>query len=126
MIDYVSKFQDGGQADTEQQLTALAQAMIQLQQLGEAAENGDEQAKAVMQAIQKKAQALMSQEGAAMKKCGGKLKKKETGGVVSDKCGAKMKKKQVGGFVQKAKCGCKHLKRMGGKLVTVDCEGNII
>lgn len=114
--------------DQEQQLTALAQAMIQLQQLGEAAENGDEQAKAVMQAIQQKAQALMAKQsqGTAMEKCGGRLKKKETGGIMADKCGARMKKKEIGGLVRKAECGCKHLKRMGGKIVTVDCNGNII
>ena len=136
----INKFQQGGQAEQDQQLNILAQAMIQLQELSQAAEQGDKQAAVVMQEIQKRAQAMTQQP--AMAKCGTKLKRKEIGGVIQDKCGAKMKKKEIGGVVQdkcgskmKKKeiggamkpCNCKkRLARIGGKLVNVDCNGNII
>lgn len=98
--------------DQEQQLNALAQAFIQLQQLGAAAEQGDQQAQALMQEIQKRAQAMTQQAGAQMAKCGAKLHKKGEQGLK---------------LVKKAECGCKaKLKRVGGKLVNVDCNGNIV
>lgn len=96
--------------DQEQQLNVLAQALVQLQQLGQAAEAGDQQTAAVMQEVQKRAQAMVQQSQPQFAKCGGKMKKKE-----------------IGGKVPVGKCGCKaHLKRIGGQLVTVDCNGNII
>ena len=106
----INKFQQGGQAEQDQQLNILAQAMIQLQELSQAAEQGDKQAAAVMQEIQKRAQAMAQQtQQPAMAKCGAKLKRKEDGGIIADKCGAKMKKKALGG---KADCNCKkHLAR---------------
>lgn len=112
----INKFQQGGQADQDQQLNVLAQAMVQLQQIGQAAEQGDQQAQAVMQEIQKRAQAMLQQsQGTTMAKKGAKLLK----------CGGK--KLELGDKLQKGKCGCKaKLKRVGGKLVTVDCNGNII
>lgn len=139
----INKFQQGGQVEQDQQLNILAQAMIQLQELSQAAEQGDKQAVAVMQEIQKRAQAMAQQtQQPAMAKCGAKLKRKEIGGVIQDKCGAKMKKKEIGGVVQdkcgskmKKKeiggamkpCNCKkRLARIGGKLVNVDCNGNIV
>ena len=112
--------------DQEKQLDLMAAVFLQLQQLGQAAEKGDQQAQAIMQEIQKRAQAKAQQQSQQpqMAKCGAKLKRKEDGGIVADKCGAKMKKKALGG---KADCNCKkHLARQGGKLVTVDCNGNII
>lgn len=43
-------------------------------------------------------------------------------GVEEAKCGTKLKKR-----VKKGKCGCAvTLKRVGGKLVNVDCNGNIV
>ena len=134
-MDYVSKFQAGGQAsEQDQQLNTLAQAFLQLQQLGQAAEEGDEQAKAVMQEIQTRAQMIAKQAGAQMAKCGAKLKKKEEGGLVdAAKCGKRLKKVacgkklELGSKLAKGGCPCKaHLKRVGGKLVTVDCNDNII
>ena len=99
--------------DQEQQLNVLAQALVQLQQIGQAAEAGDQQAAAVMQEIQKRAQAMAQQaQQPAMAKCGTKLHKKGEQGLK---------------LVKKAECGCKaKLKRIGGKLVNVDCNGNII
>lgn len=66
-----------------------------------------------MQEIQKRAQAMVQQaQQPAMAKCGAKLHKKGEQGLK---------------LVKKAECGCKtKLKRVGGKLVTVDCNGNII
>ena len=139
----INKFQQGGQADQDQQLNVLAQAMVQLQQLAAASEQGDQQAQAIMQEIQKRAQVMAQQtQQPAMAKCGTKLKRKEIGGVIQDKCGAKMKKKEIGGIVQdkcgskmKKKeiggamkpCNCKkRLARIGGKLANVVCNGNIV
>jgi hypothetical protein len=109
----INKFQQGGQAEQDQQLNILAQAMVQLQQLGAAAEQGDQQAQAIMQEIQKRAQAMAQQaQQPAMAKCGAKLHKKGEQGLK---------------LVKKAECGCKaKLKRVGGKLVNVDCNGNIV
>lgn len=109
----INKFQQGGQAEQDQQLNILAQAMIQLQELSQAAEQGDKQAAAVMQEIQKRAQAMAQQtQQPAMAKCGAKLHKKGEQGLK---------------LVKKAECGCKaKLKRVGGKLVNVDCNGNIV
>ena len=133
-MDYVSKFQQGGQANQDEQLNILAGAMIQLQQLSKAAEQGDQQAAAVMQEVQKRAQAMAQQSGTQMAKCGGKMKKKEEGGLIdSAKCGKRLKKAacgkklELGSKLPKAACGCKaRLKRVGGKLINVDCNGNII
>lgn len=130
-MDYISKFQQGGQAEQDAQLNTLAQALVQLQQLGKAAEAGDQQAAAVMQEIQKRAQAMVQQSGAQMAKCGGRLKKKEEGGPVLAKCGKRLKKAncgkklELGSKLSKGGCPCK-LKRVGGKLVNVDCNGNIV
>lgn len=109
----INKFQQGGQAEQDQQLNILAQAMVQLQQLGQAAEQGDQQAQIIMQEIQKRAQAMVQQtQQPAMAKCGAKLKKKGEQGLK---------------LVKKAECGCKaKLKRVGGKLVNIDCNGNIV
>jgi len=110
----INKFQQGGQAEQDQQLNILAQAMIQLQELSQAAEQGDKQAAAVMQEIQKRAQAMAQQaQQPAMAKCGTKLHKKGEQGLK---------------LVKKDECGCNkaHLKRVGGKLVNVDCNGNIV
>lgn len=115
-MNYVEKFANGGQSEQDQQLNILAQAMVQLQQLGQAAEQGDQQAAAVMQEIQKRAQAMLQQDGTTFAKKGAKIEKKA--------CGKKM---ELGDKLTKGKCGCKaHLKRVGGKLVTVDCNGNIL
>lgn len=112
-MNYVEKFQQGGAANQDEQLNVLAGAMIQLQQLSQAAEQGDKQATAIMQEIQRRAQAMSQQAGAQMAKCGAKLKKK--------------KGEQGFKFGKNTDCGCKaHLKRVGGRLVTVDCNGNII
>lgn len=101
--------------DQEQQLNVLAQAMVQLQQLAAASEQGDQQAQTIMQEIQKRAQAMAQQaQQPAMAKCGAKLHKKGEQGL-------KLVKKASSG------CVCKnHLARKGGKLVTVDCNGNIL
>ena len=87
-----------------------------------------------MQEVQRRAQAMSQQAGTQMAKCGAKLKKKEDGGLVdSAKCGKRLKKAacgkklELGSKLPKAACGCKaRLKRVGGKLINVDCNGNII
>lgn len=71
------------------------------------------------------AQQQKQSQGAQMAKCGAKLKRKEDGGVVEDKCGAKMKKKEIGGAMKPCNCK-KRLAKFGGKIVNVDCNGNII
>lgn len=133
-MNYVEKFQQGGTANQDEQLNVLAGAMIQLQQLSRASEQGDQQARAIMQEVQRRAQAMSQQAGTQMAKCGAKLKKKEDGGLVdSAKCGKRLKKAacgkklELGSKLPKAACGCKaRLKRVGGKLINVDCNGNII
>lgn len=112
-MNYVEKFQQGGTANQDEQLNVLAGAMIQLQQLSQASEQGDKQAIAIMQEVQRRAQAMSQQAGTQMAKCGAKLKKK--------------KGEQGLKLVKKPDCGCgARLKRVGGKLVNVDCNGNII
>jgi hypothetical protein len=100
--------------DQEQQLDLMATVLLKLEQLGKAAEQGDEQAKTIMQEIQKRAQEKASKESQqpAMAKCGAKLHKKGERGLK---------------LVKKAACGCKtRIKKVGGKLVEVDCNGNIV
>lgn len=121
----------------EQQLNAMAQVYAQLMQLGQAAKDGDQQAQAIIQQVQQRAQAMLQQSGTVSAKNGTKLEQ-----IEADKCGGKAKKHLKR---KECKCGCrvaecgsklpkssdggkctKHLKREGGKLITVDCNGNKI
>lgn len=57
-----------------------------------------------------------------MLRCGGKTKKKEDGGEMKEKKSFKLHR-----ISKDAKGGCPcHLKKVGGKIVNVDCEGNIV
>lgn len=102
--------------DQEQQLNVLAQAMVQLQQLAAESEQGDQQAQAIMQEIQKRAQAMTQQP--TMAKRGAKLQKHCAGKKLEN--GAKIPTTKV----RKASMGCPcTLHRVGGKLIEVDCNG---
>ena len=108
----INKFQQGGAA--QQQKQDPRQVVMQIAQ---AAQQGDEQSAQIMQLLQELAPAyveLMQQQSQqpTMAKCGAKLHKKGEQGLK---------------LVKKAECGCKaKLKRVGGKLVNVDCNGNIV
>lgn len=104
----VETYQGGG--DINGEASAEQQAMYtQVLQLANAALKGDKNANAQVQQIlgmaQMLEQVLSQSEDAEYAKCGTKLKKR----------------------VKKGKCGCAvTLKRVGGKLVNVDCNGNIV
>ena len=105
-MDYVGKFQQGGQAQQDPKQI--------LMQIAQKAEQGDEQSAQIMNILQQLAPAYMELASQSQQ-------------TTMAKCGAKLKKKENGGLVKKAGCGCAaHLKRVGGKLVTVDCNGNIV
>lgn len=102
------------------------EALEALQAIAEAADNGDEQATAIMEMLN----SLMGEEGAeeaapTSQKRGGKA------GYLKDialKCGGKAKKtaKAEGGTrLRKGGCPCK-VHRVGGRLVNMDCHGNIV
>lgn len=138
----VTKFQEGGSmeqgAGMEEQIMQLVQAAMsgdeqatqQIQQIMQAAQQGDEQAGQIAQMIQSVMESMQGQQPEAMK-CGGRVKK------VKKACGGK--KLQNGGkpiergfetsksYVKVGSKGCKcQLKRVGGRIVNVDCNGNIV
>lgn len=141
----VLKFQDGGSMEQgtgmEEQIMQLVQAAMsgdeqasqQIEQIMQAAQQGDEQAGQLAQMIQAIAEQMQGGQEASpeMAKCGTKLKK------VKKACGGK--KLQNGGkpiergfetsksYVKVGSKGCKcQLKRVGGRIVNVDCNGNIV
>ena len=129
-MNYTQYLQQGGtaQPSIEEQVAKLVQAAMsgdeqanqQINQIMQAAEQGDPKAQQIAQLIQQITQKL--QQPATMK-CGGKVRakiKKACGGKKMEKGGeAKIKKEAKGG----KPCPC-ILKKVGGKLIEVDCEGN--
>lgn len=106
-----SYLQNGGVVE---QITQLVQAAINgdqeanntIQQIMQAAKSGDQQAQQIVTMIQKITTDLQNNQGIAVQKCGGKMKKK------------KVKKISKGG------CPCM-LKKVGGKLIEVDSCTNL-
>lgn len=153
-MKWLNKFQDGGQM--AQQESQLRKVIASLTSLVKRAHNKDEEAKAQITAILADEQAApmldmvrqmapelvqemeslvqtpMAQEGGVVEylqslKCGGKMKKKtkkaEEGAELNEKKPyLKTKRLAKGG---KGMCPCT-LKRIGGTIVEVDCEGNVV
>lgn len=153
-MKWLSKFQDGGQM--AQQESQLRKVIASLTSLVKRARNKDEEAKAQITAILADEQATpmldmvrrmapeliqemeslvqtpMAQDGGVVEylqslKCGGKMKKKakkaEEGTELNKKKPyLKTKRLAKGG---KGMCPC-HLARIGGTIVEVDCEGNVV
>lgn len=149
-MSWLNKFQQGGAAGQQigkimQQLTTVTQKAMQgdpeaMQQV--AAFVSDQNSAQVLQIVKQQnpqlfdamvqvADAFNQGQTEAYAKggmldyihtlrCGGKTKKKEDGGQAQKKVSFKRVKKEA-----KGGCPCQ-LKKIGGRLVNVDCEGNII
>lgn len=124
-MNYAQYLQQGGQAPSiEEQVVSLVQAAMQgdqqandqINQIMQAAKQGDQKAQQLAQLIQQVAQKLQGAQPEAMK-CGGKVRAK-----VKKACGGK--KLEEGDKIQKTKKGCPcSLKKVGGRLIEVDCNG---
>lgn len=116
-------------------------ALQQIQQIVQAAEQGDPEAQQIAQQIQAVMQKIQQENVGEPNslKCGGKVRAKvkkacggrkmETGDKIPEaKCGKKMKKAETGLPIKKvSKGGCPcQLKKVGGKLVEVDCNNQIV
>lgn len=153
-MKWLNKFSDGGRM--AQQESQLRKVIASLTSLVKRAHNKDEEAKAQITAILADEQAApmldmvrqmapelvqemeslvqtpMAQNGGVVEylqslKCGGKMKKKtkkaEEGAELNEKKPyLKTKRLAKGG---KGACPCS-LKRIGGTIVEVDCEGNVV
>lgn len=128
---WLSKFENGGQVDVIQQvcqglIDSPQETLQQLQQMGEQgqkvmqtivqlAKRGDQLAVQALQTVQSLMQEPMSAKKGA--KLIHRLRNLE-----KEKCGGKAKKATKASNGSKMKCPCT-LKRVGGKLIEVDCYG---